>query len=164
MSSSDAITNMLALPWALDEFASNDIFPASGPSTSAADVRPDPAPGETLYSERERSRVEAEAYARGVADGERILRSDSNLVAERKLKNEIVQRPSQHMNDLANKEPNLHGHLWHVLHNGGNRPFFRLVLTEQGLHGISTVMLREFEFQLLKVFLRTVNPRPDTRQ
>jgi flagellar biosynthesis/type III secretory pathway protein FliH len=72
MSSSDSITQMLALPWALDEFASNDIFPASGPSTNDAQGHVETAPGDAVASERERSRIEAEAYARGVADGERI--------------------------------------------------------------------------------------------
>jgi flagellar biosynthesis/type III secretory pathway protein FliH len=74
MSSSEEITGMLALPWALDEFASNDIFPASGPSDAASTMHAAADSSHAMYSESERSRIEGEAYARGVADGERIAR------------------------------------------------------------------------------------------
>ena len=79
MSSSEAITNMLALPWALDEFASNEIFPASGPSADSSGASADAEPHHSMVSEHERSRIEGDAYARGVADGERIAREQVEL-------------------------------------------------------------------------------------
>ena len=79
MSSSDAIKDMLALPWALDEFASNDVFPASKPAAPASEPSV-PEAAHAAISQLDVERIEANAYARGVADGERIA---SEQVADR---------------------------------------------------------------------------------
>ena len=75
MSSSERKANVHALPWALDEFTVPDIFPVSEPVECAE--LPQPTEERDLeFEAQERERIEAQAYARGVADGEQIARSD----------------------------------------------------------------------------------------
>lgn len=79
MSSSD-VDHLQATVWSLDEFAVHDVF-----SSSMFAAEPDPDGEDTdpraLETERElrlaaeRARLEAEAYARGRADGERAARA-----------------------------------------------------------------------------------------
>lgn len=79
MSSSDP-HRMNATPWSLDEFAAHDVFFASAPEAGAAPVDRgvDLSAIEADFSMRldaERARIEADAYARGRADGERAARA-----------------------------------------------------------------------------------------
>jgi len=74
MSSSEPKTRMSALPWALDEFASTDIFPRS--DALGAEPANASRAGDSSTPNSERARIEANAYARGIADGERIARDD----------------------------------------------------------------------------------------
>jgi flagellar biosynthesis/type III secretory pathway protein FliH len=82
MSSSDPL-RMNATPWSLDEFVAHDVFFASAPEPGTAPAQPDapvldPAALEAEFEMRltaERARVEADAYARGRADGERAARA-----------------------------------------------------------------------------------------
>jgi flagellar biosynthesis/type III secretory pathway protein FliH len=71
---------MNATPWSLDEFVAHDVFFTSAPEPD----HPAPAPAvdvrllEAQYEQRlsaEMARVEADAYARGRADGERAARA-----------------------------------------------------------------------------------------
>lgn len=80
MSSSEAKRNVQATPWALDEFASNDIFPASPSTPIGADADYADEHGIVNHAARlaeQQAQLEANAYARGVADGERIAREDA---------------------------------------------------------------------------------------
>jgi flagellar biosynthesis/type III secretory pathway protein FliH len=72
MSSSES-AQVHASPWALDEFASPEIYPAmSSPSS-----RNDNSVESLAMSADDRANLEAHAYAQGVADGERAARSDA---------------------------------------------------------------------------------------
>lgn len=82
MSSSDRL-RMNATPWSLDEFAAHDVFFAPAPD-SAAEPATDATPTVDLSTieadfelrlAAERARIEADAYARGRADGERAARA-----------------------------------------------------------------------------------------
>lgn len=78
MSSSDRNSRPTATPWALDELEMPDVFtplhiPVGAPQPHA------PAgsdAGEELASPQERARIEAAAYARGRADGEKLTRAE----------------------------------------------------------------------------------------
>jgi flagellar biosynthesis/type III secretory pathway protein FliH len=78
MSSSDP-QRMNATPWSLDEFAAHDVFFASSPDSAApAEASLDTGAMEAEFQMRltaERARIEADAYARGRADGERAARA-----------------------------------------------------------------------------------------
>lgn len=71
---------MNATPWSLDEFVAHDVFLSSAPDNanphqvSGADVGAIEANFEVRLA-AERARIEADAYARGRADGERSARS-----------------------------------------------------------------------------------------
>lgn len=71
---------MNATPWSLDEFAAHDMFLSSTPdpadhrSASGVDVEAIEADFERRLA-TERARIEADAYARGRADGERSARA-----------------------------------------------------------------------------------------
>lgn len=79
MSSSDPF-RMNATPWSLDEFVAHDVFftsspePASAPANSGVDLGAIEADFE-MRLQAERARIEADAYARGRADGERAARA-----------------------------------------------------------------------------------------
>ena len=79
MSSSDP-RNMNATPWSLDEFVAHDVFQSAAPDAadaqreSGVDVGAIEANFEVRLA-AERARIEADAYARGRADGERSARS-----------------------------------------------------------------------------------------
>lgn len=70
---------MNATPWSLDEFAAHDVFFASSPDASVpAEPTLDTGAMEAEFQMRltaERARIEADAYARGRADGERAART-----------------------------------------------------------------------------------------
>lgn len=70
---------MNATPWSLDEFAAHDVFFASSPDSSVpAEPTLDTGAMEAEFQMRltaERARIEADAYARGRADGERAARA-----------------------------------------------------------------------------------------
>lgn len=75
---------MHATPWSLDEFVAHDVFMVSDPAASA-----EPTPEQAVSAidltaieqeferrlEAERARIEAEAYARGRAEGEQAARA-----------------------------------------------------------------------------------------
>lgn len=79
MSSSDPF-RMNATPWSLDEFVAHDVFfasapePVATPSEAGIDLSAIEA-GFELRLQAERARIEADAYARGRADGERAARA-----------------------------------------------------------------------------------------
>ncbi len=71
---------MNATPWSLDEFVAHDVFFASAPESAAtpAESSVDLSAIEAGFEMRlqaERARIEADAYARGRADGERAARA-----------------------------------------------------------------------------------------
>jgi flagellar assembly protein FliH len=71
---------MNATPWSLDEFVAHDVFFTSSPEPDAASATPtiDLGAIEADFQLRlaaERARIEADAYARGRADGERAARA-----------------------------------------------------------------------------------------
>ncbi|WP_396223239.1 FliH/SctL family protein [Gemmatimonas sp.] len=70
---------MNATPWSLDEFVAHDVFFTSAPDVDAPEHAPavDAGAIEAQYEHRlaaEVARVEADAYARGRADGEQAAR------------------------------------------------------------------------------------------
>jgi hypothetical protein len=72
---------MNATPWSLDEFMAQDVFftpapePAAIPVEEAVDLRAIEAAFEQRL-QTESARIEADAYARGRADGERVARAE----------------------------------------------------------------------------------------
>ena len=72
---------MNATPWSLDEFVAQDVFftpapePAAVPVEEAVDLRAIEAAFEQRL-QTESARIEADAYARGRADGERVARAE----------------------------------------------------------------------------------------
>jgi flagellar biosynthesis/type III secretory pathway protein FliH len=82
MSSSDPF-RMNATPWSLDEFVAQDVFFAPAPEPEPAAVPVEAAVDlhaiEAAFEQRlqsESARIEADAYARGRADGERAARAE----------------------------------------------------------------------------------------
>lgn len=94
---------MNATPWSLDEFVAHDVFFAAMP---AAESAPAPAGGnagaiEAEFEARlvaERARIEADAYARGRADGERAARAtiEQSLQAALSMLSEATQSVRMH--------------------------------------------------------------------
>jgi len=77
MSSSDGAKMIMhAMPWALDELPMPDIFPMSEVESRHASAPVD-IDVHTHFA-AERTRVEADAYARGVQDAERAFRADGD--------------------------------------------------------------------------------------
>ncbi len=71
---------MNATPWSLDEFVAHDVFFASAPESAATPAEPSIdlsaiEAGFEMRLQAERARIEADAYARGRADGERAARA-----------------------------------------------------------------------------------------
>lgn len=80
------------VPWALDEFASNEIFPSfpfDGPSADAADSYGNPGDGEHEGTETSGApdidAAIAAAYARGIADGESAAYNKASEEADEKI-------------------------------------------------------------------------------
>lgn len=71
---------MNATPWSLDEFVAHDVFFTSASDSAATPAQPNVdlsaiEAGFEMRLQAERARIEAEAYARGRADGERAARA-----------------------------------------------------------------------------------------
>jgi flagellar assembly protein FliH len=102
---------MHATPWSLDEFAAFDVF-VSAPEMGAP-AAPSLEMIEAEFEMRfntEAARVEAEAYARGRADGERAARAalDATLASAMQALDEAAQSVQLHESRwLANVEENL---------------------------------------------------------
>jgi flagellar biosynthesis/type III secretory pathway protein FliH len=113
MSLSDA--RMHATPWSLDEFASFDVFAAApmAPAGNAASraMSPDALEAEMeMRFAAEAARIEADAYARGRADGERAARAtlDSMLANAMQALDEAIQSVQLHESRwVGNAEENV---------------------------------------------------------
>lgn len=94
---------MQATPWSLDEFVSHDVFMSdlSAPGDMPQAPAVDSASMEAEFAMRlevERARIEADAYARGRADGERAARQmlDEQLAAALTALDEATQSVAMH--------------------------------------------------------------------
>ncbi len=94
---------MHATPWSLDEFVSNDVFMSD--LSAPADLPPAPAMDSAALEaefamrlDMERARIEADAYARGRADGERAARTllDEQLAGALSALDEATQSVAMH--------------------------------------------------------------------
>lgn len=101
---------MHATPWSLDEFAAFDVFasmPEMGAPSASAEVH---AVDSAMHFAAEAARVEADAYARGRADGERAARAtlDSMLANAMQALDEAVQSVRLHESRwVGNAEENI---------------------------------------------------------
>lgn len=106
---------MQATPWSLDEFAAFDVFATSpvlpAGNTSARGASPDAIEAEMeMRFAAEAARIEADAYARGRADGERAARAtlDSMLANALQALDETVQSVQLHESRwVGNAEENV---------------------------------------------------------
>lgn len=113
MSSSDPF-RMNATPWSLDEFVAHDVFFASAPhAETPAEASIDLSAVEADFEMRlqaERARIEADAYARGRADGERAARAglEQSLHAALSMLTSAAQSVQMHESRwLNNVEENI---------------------------------------------------------
>lgn len=106
---------MHATPWSLDEFVAHDVFFASVPATESApaDAGVDANAMAAEFETRlvaERARIEADAYARGRADGERAARTtiEQSLHAALGMLTEAAQSVRMHESRwVSNIEENI---------------------------------------------------------
>lgn len=104
---------MHATPWSLDEFVAHDVFMASAPDDEASTAEPSPeerAAEQAAQLEAEVARIEADAYARGFAEGEQAARATLDAEVASAMRAITAAAQSLQQNEsrwVANAEENI---------------------------------------------------------